>query len=464
MSRTNEIKVQPAELDEDKAWLLGHLAGDGGVRRREVAVYAGPDHQIAMHVVALFSLIYGVPARITPQLPGRDKRKQISYRVDCYSTAAADDILSIGSFGLVKWRVPKIVLDAPENIRCAWLSGMFDADGSMTFKVETSRRTVNLTSVNLAGMDQVSAMLDALGIRHGRAVRKPKLGNWRLSHSIFITYHEDLRRFSDMIGFRATRKQEKLDAALASYQRLVLRTEDVQEHAEEIVRRRRAGETHASIAESLDLSREVVAGVCYRNGAEPEGREGNAAGGTRSVAIGKVERHLATVVELKDQGVPLREIAERVGLRNESAVQSLLQRSARKGEIERYERGTHTRESIDSILRMRGEGKKWREIGRALGHEGTDQQAAVYAMGVLAHGRKLGLVPDGVTKAHGTKWQDAIPRIHAMRSVGRTLDEIGRELGVKPPNVATKVSNMIRWAKARGIWPDEPSTPPPPAV
>ena len=47
---------------------------------------------------------------------------------------------------------------------------------------------------------------------------------------------------------------------------------------------------------------------------------------------------------------------------------------------------------------------------------------------------------------------------------GRTLDEIGRELGVKPPNVATKVSNMIRWAKARGIWPDEPSTPPPPAV
>jgi intein/homing endonuclease len=398
-----EIKKQPAVLTRDKAWLLGHLAGDGGfvyrpdLRKHAVTVYAGLDRDVVEECSRLFKEIYGAETQIKTRGPGKGKRKNVSYETTCYKRAVVEDLMSCGTFGLTTWRVPDAVLRGSDEIKASWLSGMFDADGSMYFRPEKSVRTINLTSINEPGLRQASALLTILGIRHGWSDRKHNKEDcvkWMDSHAIYLTYHNDLRSFSRLIKFRSPRKQEKLEAALSSYERQVMRTEDVVKHLPEVKRRREAGETHAKIAKDLRLVREVVAELCYRNEIEPKGREGNAAGGTRSVGFGAEEGKLQDVLALRAQGVPLKEIAIRLGFKDqEQGVQGLLQRAVRKGKIKPLGRSTKNKDVVPRIIAMRAEGKKWREIGRALGYEGTDHEVAVRTAGVQQWAKKKGLWP-----------------------------------------------------------------------
>ena len=402
---TYGIKTQSAVPSEDKAWLLGHLAGDGGVvnkpKKRYVSVYCGLDSEVAGLCVRMFKEVYDVPSTISTRKPskGSDKRrdrKHISYQVDCYRCEVVRDLLSIGPFGIKDWRVPNVIANGDSVLKAAWISGFADAEGHMAYNPEVSRRTITLTSSNEIGLRQVGRLLSDLGIRHGISRPRPyvdKNGEQSESRFIYITYHEELERFSNLVGFRGSVKQGNLEEALSTYQRKPLRTEDVEKHASEIVARRRAGETHARIATSLGLVREVVAQVCYRHGAEPKGREGNAAGGTRS--IGKSIRYvhedkLDAVLKDKARGLSLTEIAERHGFRNQHRVQDLLQRAARAGKIERFSRGVKMKESLDVVISMRKEGRKLREIGRVLGREGTDQKVAIYVGGIIAWAKKKG--------------------------------------------------------------------------
>lgn len=400
MSRAFEIKPQDPVPSEDKAWLLGHLAGDGSFcnsgNRRSVSVSAGTDRDVAEMCVKLFQDIYGATTKTLIQSPGKNKRKQESYVVECYWINVVRDLLSIGSFGVANWRVPRVILQGSDENKCAWLSGIFDADGSIYFKPEKGRRTVNLTSINKAGLDQVSELLLGLGIRHGRGFRKGD-GRSRDSYLIYITYHEDLERFAARVGFRSPRKQEKLLLAVSSYVRRVRRSEDVKKHEKEILRRRRQGETHAAIADSLGFIREVVADVCYRNGVEPKGREGNADGGRRSIAPGPSEKKLQDVLALKAQGRTQQEIAQALGFKNPQAVQSLLQRAARKGEIERFARKRTFDQKLSEVIALRRAKKMWAEIASEV-YGRSDENAGAYVATIAQRAKKAGLWPADLEK------------------------------------------------------------------
>lgn len=433
MRPAEAIKKQPPALSEDKTWFLGHLAGDGGFvvsgRRKEVTVYAGVDQDIAAECVRLFREIYGANSRIVTRKPdpnperGKKARKQISYEVTCSWSGVVDDLLTYAPFGITRWRVPQDVARGTKRGKALWVSGFADAEGHVAYKPEKSRRNVTLTSSNEEGLRQVSALLDDLDIRHGWA--KPRRfvkedGTPGTSFAIYLSYHKDLEAFAKLVGFRSPRKQATLIEAISTYKRKPRRTEDVEKHLDEVQRRRKEGETHVKIAAAVGLTRESVAALCYRHGIEPIGREGNADGGRRSVGI----------VE------------------------------GRKSKTEPKGRGTKSRDAVPRVIALRKEGKGWKEIGRALGHEGTDQQAAVYAMGIVQWAKKRGLWPEGIVRPRGVN-AERIPRIVEMRKQGMKLAEIGRALGLGKPKdddrwVATLTSNIIRWAKKRGLWPDDP--------
>lgn len=335
----NKIKAQPAVLSRDKAWFLGHLAGDGGfvsgTRRNEVTIFAGLDREIAVLCQKLFRTLYGANSRIYSRHAGRGKRKNTSWETTCSWKNVCADLLSYAPFGISRWRVPEAVWNGSDEIVGAWISGFADAEGSVSFKPEVSRRNVRVSSTNEQGLRAVSALLDRLGIRHSWIpARKRTPSAWRESFALSVTFHEDLRLFAERVGFRSSKKRRLLSLALASYSRLPRRTEEVAKHEEEITSRRRAGETHRAIADSLGLVREVVAGVCYRLGVEPAAYANNSAGGRRSTPPGIEEAKLGAVLELKAQGVPLRQIGIQLGFRDSvQGVQSLLQRAKRKGLI-----------------------------------------------------------------------------------------------------------------------------------
>ena len=409
MRPAKPITPQSAVLTEDKAWLLGHVAGDGCVRTKKtemrVGIWAGLDEQIAEHCLDLFASVYGVPSTFNRHEPGISGRKHLNFEIVCYRKAVVDDMTSIAPFGVRRWRVPRAVMEGSARVKGAWLSGLFDADGTVGMYGQEAdeprkNRVASVASINDHGLRQVEQLLTGFGIRSKwRMWQYPaKNPNSRDRYNLFIYDRESLILFSQYIRFRSVKKQTRLDEILVSYR---------------------------------------------------DDRTGN---------YGRHKGKLSDVLAMKAEGRSLAEIAEALDFDNQQGVQQFLQRAARRGEIGRFDRTTKIRDAIPTVIAMRKDGKKWKEIGRVLGHMGTDHESAVYAVGVVGWARKKGLWPEDLTRKKGVN-AARVPKIAAMRAQGMKLAEIGRALGLGRPKdndqwIATLVSNIICWAKKKGLWPE----------
>ncbi len=88
------------------------------------------------------------------------------------------------------------------------LRGFFDAEGSVKYQRRRAARQITLFSVNRRGLEQVSLLLDKLGIGHGL-----------YKESISIFRRRNLVRFRDCVGFSIGRKNEALKNMISSFQR-----------------------------------------------------------------------------------------------------------------------------------------------------------------------------------------------------------------------------------------------------
>jgi hypothetical protein len=393
------IRPQGATVSRDKAWLLGHIAGDGSVTYKpgrvcQIVVAAGIHREDADVVVRKFDAVYGAYASIAELAPGKGKRTQVNYIVRCSWRLMVEDVLSHGIFGVYRWRVPGSVLASPLDVQAGWVSGFSDAEGHVSYLPETFTRRIHITSVNREGLEQVSGILTALGVDHRWEVRAPR-GNCRESYKLAVAYHRAVARFAEVVGFESPRKRETLALALSTVQRDPIHRFAIEDRVDEIRSRREIGETHAEIAETLGFKREGVAHACYRHGIEPEGREGNADKGRRSIGVGRVERFLPCVLVLKGEGLSHGEIARVLELGGAHVVQGLLGRAARKGRISPLQRGTKQRDVLPRIQNMRAQGITFREIGETLS-ERRGHKAAIWAIGVARWGknRAEGAVPE----------------------------------------------------------------------
>lgn len=397
MSCLQGIKPQPESLSAHKAWFMGLVAGDGNItylpgRVCQVRIYCGPDQDLVKLATEAFESIYGLWASHKVLPPGKGKRKQDFHFVQCSSRLLVEDLIEENIFGVHRWRVPQKVLAGSTEIRGAWISGFFDAEGCAYHNVERSVRQVTATSVCLEGIAQVSALLTGLEITNTLGLLNKGHGKWSDSHRITIHRKSDLERFRDLVGFRSPRKREKLDQMIASYERDLVHRDVVVDHTPEITRRRKAGETHAEIAEALGLERETVAHLCYREGVEPEGREGNAAGGTRSVGLGPIERLLPKILELRAQKVKDEAIANALGLESVVQVRTAVLRARRDGRIAPVK--TRLEEQLPRILALRAEGKTFREIAPILGYPAT-QGGACTVLGMVSKAKRMGALVEG---------------------------------------------------------------------
>jgi phosphate starvation-inducible protein PhoH/intein/homing endonuclease len=196
--------VSVEALDADLAYVVGLIVGDGCLTHRNRVILTSADTE----VVACFK---GLAARLGLHVFPNFARP---YDYVIASSGLYQLLERLGlSLGTAHTkRIPAAILGAPEPIVSAFLSGLFDADG--TVEARDGVITFSTISVRLAREVQTVLLnfgiVAARGIKHGRYQRRV-----HVSERLTITGAE-AERFDALIGFRLERKRSRRNLKVAN--------------------------------------------------------------------------------------------------------------------------------------------------------------------------------------------------------------------------------------------------------
>jgi phosphate starvation-inducible protein PhoH/intein/homing endonuclease len=187
--------VSVEALDEDLAYVVGLLVGDGCLTIRNIILLTSfdPESVEAFRRVAdrLGLRVLNRGGRTYEHVIASSGLYQLLERLG----------LSLGRAGTK--RMPRAILAAPERIVAAFLAGLFDADGT----VDRRDGTISFSTVSPTLAAQVHTVLLNFGIVASRGIKRGRYKGMRhLSERLTIAGAE-AERFDDLIGFRLERKR-----------------------------------------------------------------------------------------------------------------------------------------------------------------------------------------------------------------------------------------------------------------
>jgi phosphate starvation-inducible protein PhoH/intein/homing endonuclease len=186
--------VHVEALDDHLAYLSGLLVGDGCLTWRNRVMLCSAD---AEAVGAFRELAARLGLHV---FPGTRPYDHVVASKGLYLLFERMG-LSTGIAGTK--RIPHAILAAPERFVAAFLSGLFDADGT----VERRDGTISYSTVSPTLAAQVHTVLLNFGIVASRGIKKGRYkGRPHLSERLTITGAE-AERFDELIGFRLERKR-----------------------------------------------------------------------------------------------------------------------------------------------------------------------------------------------------------------------------------------------------------------
>ncbi|MEO8091870.1 MAG: vitamin B12-dependent ribonucleotide reductase [bacterium] len=226
--------VLPQVLHEDFARWLGWLYGDGNVTSRPPASYIGM--QIAKEDSDLFQVYRDLVTRIF----GDEAHVFESHRTDKADASVSARLAStqvirfleandLRKPACAELRVPEKLKSSPPEVRAAFLSGLFEADGGISGK-----RYPTLSTISHEFAIDVHRLLLSLGIP-SKVRREDDRRNAFGSRPIYTVRLVSLAgsaRFEQFVGFISVRKREAL--ARAVERRMLSRheTDWIMPHAE----------------------------------------------------------------------------------------------------------------------------------------------------------------------------------------------------------------------------------------
>ncbi|MFH0927640.1 MAG: methionine adenosyltransferase, partial [Candidatus Micrarchaeota archaeon] len=201
----------PENLSEDYAYLLGLLVGDGRCTTRDGAQVCVCEPEMEKNVQGLFKRLFGKEGKIFGHWAffcGVELRAYL-------------EKLGLGYSRSWQKRVPKSVFGSPKPVVAAFLSGLFDTDGTVrpTGRNSTSA-DIKFTTTSKELASEVQQLLLNFGvITHIQKVQttgKESFINGRKIRSARPLYHvrvkgaESASIFRAEIGFRLPRKEKRL--------------------------------------------------------------------------------------------------------------------------------------------------------------------------------------------------------------------------------------------------------------
>ncbi|MFH0830180.1 MAG: LAGLIDADG family homing endonuclease [Candidatus Aenigmatarchaeota archaeon] len=199
--KARDIRL-PTEMSEEFAELIGLYIGDGSNHRDGIRFSIGfDDADLVARITELSKKMFGVDPVVSKKRDGR-----------CYEVALLSVKLKawMAAIGVTKSSandasIPGIVRRADEPVICAFLRGLFSADGCVRQK-----GYITLATVSHKLLDQAQVALLHLGI----PTRNLRLstGVWQLN----VCSRRGFELFREKIGFMAARKQGRLLAVDSS--------------------------------------------------------------------------------------------------------------------------------------------------------------------------------------------------------------------------------------------------------
>ncbi len=245
-----EISKDSNNLTLEKAYVLGVVGpGDGYV----VFNSKHKTYKVGLKVISRkfanyfdFCLrkVFGlIPSRSIVKPKRKTHNKQ--YVVELNSKLAYVDLQRYNvSFKEENWRIPEIIKNATEKIKCMYLRGFADSQGCV---LHYGRR-IELASKNKEGLNEMKELLVNVGIKDC-SVNK---------NGITVTARRSLETFAKKINFIIPYKKDRLEKLLNNYKLWITPKKDVVELMPKIFYLNKKGLTHQQIADKLNVSRTMV--------------------------------------------------------------------------------------------------------------------------------------------------------------------------------------------------------------
>ena len=189
--------VRLEKLDEEFAYVMGVLTGDGCLTRTNRVILTSADREVV-------ESFHKLAARFGLHV---FKNGADSYDYVIASSQLYKLLMSLGmtNGGANAKRIPSAILHAPERIVQAFLSGLFDADGT----IERRDGVVSLSSVSEKLIAETQVVLLNFGIVAAKSIKRGRYrGDVHTSHLLTMTGVE-AERFHDLVGFRLQRKSAR---------------------------------------------------------------------------------------------------------------------------------------------------------------------------------------------------------------------------------------------------------------
>lgn len=201
---------------KDIAYLLGLYYGDGHFDkvRANLSITSADRETLDFSASILSSICSSSKPREIQKVGSKCKGIVIS------NVALRNFFKDLGvSFATAREKtIPKGILSLNRNETSAFLNGLFDADGGIYISKRTRGATISLATSSRSMAEQVQLMLLNFGIISDKCYEKAR-GKITIcsvetygheSWKVRITGYDNLKTFSDYIGFRLSRKRKAL--------------------------------------------------------------------------------------------------------------------------------------------------------------------------------------------------------------------------------------------------------------
>lgn len=208
----DKIGNLPSVLDDDIAELIGILFGDGFFSDNGVFGVSCdrkyPDY--IQYIKRLVKKVLNVECRDEIS----DKDYSVRFNSRAFSLLLVKN--NIHKKSSLEITVPSPILASNNNVKCAFLRGLFDTDGSVSCKINAY---VSLSSISIKLLNQVQTMLLSLGMRS--SIRKFCNSVGRFSkntqYEVRLMSQRDVDKFEKLIGFSVEYKSNLLKTRKSNY-------------------------------------------------------------------------------------------------------------------------------------------------------------------------------------------------------------------------------------------------------
>lgn len=202
INRNTDVSWQANNLSPDHAWFLGSIIGDGGYTVRGRIGFTSNDQFMHDEVQRIAIDMFNKPF---------SKNKAGKYSYFLYGTEIWDKLFQVYGFNsavCAEKDVPKIIYSASKQAIAAFISGLFDTDGTAN-----KRRGISFCSKSRNLTYNLQKLLLLFGIVARVTPKLNKTYN-RYYYLLTISNQDNLKLFYEYIGFRLLRKQKRLEALI----------------------------------------------------------------------------------------------------------------------------------------------------------------------------------------------------------------------------------------------------------